>query len=207
MQEREIKGITTELLCQAEFIKRNINVSVPISAYCKYDFVADINGKFYRIQVKHSNPRNDSFTISAKSAHLSSNGPVTRKYRTEDIDFFCTVFNNNCYLIPISEVEERTQITLTLDYETRAKTHYTMNASEYLLDLQLNLIKSGDVAKQKDYVIQKSDKNNEVVGTFKTERECAASCNVPNGQSHIHDCISGKRKSAYGFKWKKVEKQ
>ena len=43
MNDREIKGITAELLCQTEFIKRGYNVSIPISSCCVYDFIVDIN--------------------------------------------------------------------------------------------------------------------------------------------------------------------
>ena len=51
------------MLCQNEFIKRNINVSVPISAYCKYDFIADIDGKLKKIQVKTARKRTTGFIV------------------------------------------------------------------------------------------------------------------------------------------------
>lgn len=204
MQEREIKGITTELLCQTEFIKRNINVSVPVSAYCKYDFVSDINGKLYRIQVKYANRRNNGFTIRTTSTHLSSSGTKRNKYTSGDVDFFCTIFDDNCYLIPIIGIENRTQVTLTFEPSMHATDHYIMNASDYLLDNQLSLIKSGSIVVKNDYIIQKCNKNGEIIDEFKTENECALSCGNANKQSHIHDCISGKRKSAYGFVWKRI---
>ena len=204
MEDREIKGITTELLCQNEFIKRNINVSVPISAYCKYDFIADIYGKLYRIQVKYSNICATGIVMNTKSVHLCSDGVKIKKYTSDDIDFFCTIYENNCYLIPIAGVENRVQITLTFTTEQRSQNQNIMMASDYLLDNQLLLIKTRQTISPRKYVIQKCDKNGDVIAEFGSEYECALSCGDINKQSHINDCLNGKRKSAYGFIWKKV---
>lgn len=204
MQDKEIKGITTELLCQAEFIKRNINVSVPISAYCKYDFIVDISGKLYRIQVKYSHISTTGIVINTKSTHLSSNGTIIKKYTNDDIDFFCTIYDNKCYLIPINGIENRTQITLTLENNYCSQNQNIMIASNYLLDNQLSLIKNGKEIKPMRYIVQKCDKNGNLVGEFNSEYECALSCGDVNKQSHINDCINGKRKMAYGFMWKKI---
>ena len=204
MKEREIKGITTELLCQTEFIKRKINVSVPVSPYCKYDFIADINGLLYRIQVKYANSNRTGFVINTTSTHLSSNGVKKNRYKKFDTDFFCTIFEGECYLIPIYEIENRTQVTLTLRSGIHKIDHFMMNASDYLLDRQLTQIKNGDIGKKRDYIIQKCSKDGEVIGEFKTEKECALSCGNAGIQPHIHDCINGKRKSAYGFIWKRI---
>ena len=202
MQEREVKGIATELMCQTEFIKRKINVSVPVSPYCKYDFIADINGILYRIQVKYANGNSVGFFINTTSSHLSSRGTRKQKYTKNDVDFSWTVFEDKCYLIPICEIENRTKVTLTL--EPHRVDHFVMNAFDYLLDNKLMQIKSGNVEKKKDYIIQKCSKDGKVIEEFRTERECAISCGNTNKQPHIHDCISGKRKSAYGFIWKNM---
>nr|DAG26596.1 MAG TPA: putative endonuclease [Bacteriophage sp.] len=204
MQEREIKGITTELLCQAEFIKRKINVSVPVSPYCKYDFIADIDGTLYRIQVKYANSNSTGLAINTTSTHLSSKGTKKSRYSKCDTDFFCTIFEDECYLIPIYEIENRTQVTLTIRPSTHKIDHFMMSASDYLLDRQLTQIKNGDIGKKRDYIIQKCSKDGKVIGEFNTEKECALSCGNTSMQSHIHDCINGKRKSAYGFIWKRI---
>lgn len=202
MQDREIKGITTELLCQIELTKRNINVSIPVSPYCKYDLIAEIDGTLYKIQVKYANKNQAGIFINAHSTHLSSNGSVVSTYSEKDIDFFFTYYDSNCYLIPIGEVIGRKQITLVLN-EGSNKNKYFLCANDFLLDTQLENIKAG-FSNQKKYIIQKMAMNSMVVGEHESIMDCALSCGDKSKRSHICDCINGKRESAYGYKWKRI---
>lgn len=139
MHEKEIKGIETELSCQTEFIKRGINVSVPVSAYCKYDFIADIDGNLKKIQVKTARKRTTGFMISTLSTHLTSNGLRKNTYTEKEIDYFCTIYENQCYLIPAKEVIGKTQFTLTLFPDKRVNNYLIMHAKNYTLDYQIEL--------------------------------------------------------------------
>ena len=48
------KGLLTEINCQNDFTRCGILLSQPIINDSRYDFIADINGSFYRIQCKSS---------------------------------------------------------------------------------------------------------------------------------------------------------
>ena len=43
------KGLLTEINCQNDFTRCGILLSQPIINDSRYDFIADINGNFYRI--------------------------------------------------------------------------------------------------------------------------------------------------------------
>ena len=45
-------GQLTELWCQLDFCERGIVLSQPTNPSSRYDFIADINNKLYRIQCK-----------------------------------------------------------------------------------------------------------------------------------------------------------
>ena len=45
MVETKIKGLTTELLCQAYLTSLGYNISIPIGEDCRYDMILDLNGK------------------------------------------------------------------------------------------------------------------------------------------------------------------
>ena len=48
------KGNITELECMLAFVKLGYNVLIPYGDCERYDFVVDIKGNFYKIQVKTS---------------------------------------------------------------------------------------------------------------------------------------------------------
>ena len=55
MRDTEILGRTTELECQLAFTKLNIVISQPITPDSRYDYIADIDNKLYRIEVYNKN--------------------------------------------------------------------------------------------------------------------------------------------------------
>lgn len=42
----------------------------------------------------------------------------------------------------------------------------------------------------------------QIIGTFSSVKEAAAFCGAPGGSSHIVSAARGKRKSAYGYRWR-----
>ena len=202
MNERDIKGISTELLCKNEFIKRGYMVSVPICSSCKYDFIADIQGKLIRVQVKYSKKSKIGFTFATKSVHLTTNGAVINKYTSNDVDYLCTYFDGKCYLVSITKVEGRNQITMSFSYDWK-NAHHLMMAKDYRIDEQIESILSGNT-KEHEYTIQKYTMDNEYITEYSSIDEC---CNENISHSaHICECINGKRKSAYGYIWKYGER-
>ena len=99
------KGNITELECMLEFIKLGYNVLTPYGDCERYDFVVDVNGKFIRIQVKTSRTNNDgaSFSFSGRSCNRKDGKIIHHYYTNEEIDYFATIFDGKCYLIPVEE--------------------------------------------------------------------------------------------------------
>lgn len=85
------------------FSEAGILLSQPIINDSRYDFIADVEGKLYKIQCKTSkaNKNETAFTFSVSSHNW--NGGQKRSYQDE-VDFFFTSFNGINYLIPITDV-------------------------------------------------------------------------------------------------------
>ena len=100
------KGNITEMECILAFMKAGYKVSIPYGEDCKYDLVLDINNNLYRIQCKTShaleNPK-DGFTFKTHSVVITTHGPKSSSYTKYDIDYFATVYEGKCYLVPVEE--------------------------------------------------------------------------------------------------------
>lgn len=99
-------GNITEVECMLAFLKLGYNVLTPYGDCERYDFVVDINNHLYKIQVKSANTNHiDEGYIAILTANKTTkNGAVVRHQYTEnEIDYFMTSYNGQCYLIPISE--------------------------------------------------------------------------------------------------------
>ena len=205
MYEREIKGISTELMCQNAFIQLGYNVSVPISPYCVYDFIVDINNKLYKIQVKSCSKSKTGIKLSTMSSYSKASGNVYKFYTKEQIDYICTFYEGQCYLIPIEEIENRNSITLSFE-DNWVNAHHLILAENYILEKQLDLILNNKkYFLKKKYKIQQLSKDDELIAEFDTVAECDLCKKNITKQAHISECINGKRETAYGFKWKRIE--
>ena len=104
------KGEITELQVAQAFLSKGIQVSKPLVSDSRYDFIVDINHTLLRIQVKTCNLENlsDGF-ISFKtcSTHTNTKRTVVHSYSKEDVDYFATYYNNNCYIVPVEKVGTR----------------------------------------------------------------------------------------------------
>lgn len=70
-------GYLTELQCMTEFLKMGYNISLPYGGHSRYDFIADIEGKLIKIQVKHSKKiDNNSFSFPC----FTYSSKKTKKY-------------------------------------------------------------------------------------------------------------------------------
>lgn len=105
MDDTNVKGLTTELQCQTYFIKLGYIVSIPLGSQ-RYDFILDTGKKLLKIQVKTcSNTDPAILEFSTKSVHYNkTQGYHNIKYNEEEVDYFCTFFENECYLVPFSEI-------------------------------------------------------------------------------------------------------
>jgi hypothetical protein len=72
---------------------------------CRYDFVLDTGKNLYKIQSKTCNcdEFEEKITFSTCSSHYIKGQHVHTDYKNDNIDYFCTFYNNKCYLIPVEE--------------------------------------------------------------------------------------------------------
>lgn len=99
-----LKGKVTELHCQLWLLEHGYLTSTPDVPY-QYDFIVDVKGKLLKIQVKTATLEADGsgFRIRVCSITHNSNGYIRRNYSSNDVDYFMTYCNDQCYLIPFSE--------------------------------------------------------------------------------------------------------
>lgn len=103
------KGKITELHCIMDFTQLGIRTLLPVDDSSKYDVVADLNGKFIRIQCKTASWSKDTsqekiaFEISTSRQTTNTISTTRYKYKKEEIDFFYTWFNGQGYLVSIEE--------------------------------------------------------------------------------------------------------
>ena len=100
------RGNITEIECMLAFLKMGYNVLTPYGDCERYDFVVDIQGNLYKIQVKSANIAHlDEGYIEFKTANKTTrNGVfVQHAYTKNEIDYFMTSYNGQAYLIPVEE--------------------------------------------------------------------------------------------------------
>lgn len=105
MIDTNLKGTITELKCKLYFLELGYMVSTPESP-ARYDFILDTGDKLLKIQVKTSRDEEDKFSFETASSHITRQGATRRSYDNE-IDYFCTWFDNECYLVPVEECGTR----------------------------------------------------------------------------------------------------
>lgn len=113
-------GNLTELQCMTYLYELGYSISIPFGNADKYDLILDVNNKLYKIQIKHSaevyDENNEVELIRFNCTWLSHNtqGHTRTKYTNDEIDFFATFYNNQCYLIPIGECSTTKQLRIKL---------------------------------------------------------------------------------------------
>lgn len=104
------KGEITEQQVALEFLKLGYLVSKPLVQSSRYDFIVDINHKLYKIQVKTGTLKENSFIEFATStSHTNTQGTLNLTYSADDVDFFATMYEDQCYLVPYDVCGKRAQ--------------------------------------------------------------------------------------------------
>lgn len=106
MENTKYKGNVTEIETILAFMKLGYNVLTPYGDCERYDLVADVNGKFLKIQCKTSSPQDEEgnvYRFSCRSTHKINGQMKMAKYEDGEIDYFATCIKGKCYLIPLSE--------------------------------------------------------------------------------------------------------
>lgn len=135
-------GEITEQQVAIEFLKLGILVSKPLVQSSRYDFIADINHRLYKIQVKTSTPKEENAYIqfATSTSHTNTQGTLNLTYTEEDVDYFATMYENQCYLIPQKECGKRAQ-RLRLVPTLNGQTKGIMFAKDYHLEDVINALK------------------------------------------------------------------
>lgn len=109
MENTKKLGNLTELQCMTYLYGLGYSISIPFGNADKYDLILDINDKLYKVQIKHSSEyvdvNGETEYIKFKCTWQSHNtqGYARTKYQTNEVDFFATFYNGQCYLVPIEE--------------------------------------------------------------------------------------------------------
>ena len=128
-------GNITEVSCMLEFMKLGYPVLTPYGDCQRYDFVVEINNKFYRIQSKTANDAyiDEGYIVFRCDNTTTKNGKVVHhSYDENEIDYFLTFYDGKCYLVPVNECsrEKRLRFTTPKNGQTKGITF----ASEYELE-------------------------------------------------------------------------
>lgn len=97
-------GTITELKCKTYFLELGYIVSTPESP-TRYDFILDTGKKLLKIQVKTCKSKNngEKLTFSTCSSRLVNGKVIHTDYKNDNIDYFCTWHENECYLVPVQD--------------------------------------------------------------------------------------------------------
>ena len=99
-------GNITEMSVALAFQKLDIPVAIPFGDCERYDLIADIKGKLYKIQCKTSSyyrGDQDRISFSCRSTSTKNGQTVNHRYTANEIDFFATVWEDKCYLVPVEQ--------------------------------------------------------------------------------------------------------
>lgn len=97
-----IKGRVTELKVLTYFLELGYIVSVP-EIPCPYDLLLDIGNKILKLQVKTCREVDGGIAFNTVSMTHNAQGYTKRTYSENMVDYFCTIYQNECYLIPFNE--------------------------------------------------------------------------------------------------------
>ena len=108
------------------FMKLGYNVLTPYGDCERYDYVVDVGGKFIKIQCKTASTEDDgaSFKFSCRSSNRREGKIIHHQYSKDEIDYFVTCFDNQCYLIPVEEcgTDKRLRLLPAKNGQTRGIT-------------------------------------------------------------------------------------
>ena len=134
MTDPKTKGEISEHICKAELVKRGVTVLEPSVENVRYDFVAEEDGEFYRLQCKTASKRDDKIRFEVRSSQHNNTGGKRKDYKGE-IDFFIIYSpdEDSVYLVPIEETGKSAK-TLRLEPTKNNQSTGVSMAEDYTLD-------------------------------------------------------------------------
>ena len=134
MLSAHFQGRITELQVARAFLELGYQVSQPLVSDSRYDFIVDIKGRLFKIQVKTATISEDGnyFYFATSTSHTNTKGTINRSYTADEIDYFATIYDGQCYLMPIEECGHRQQ-RLRLQLPKNGQIAGIKFAKDYLL--------------------------------------------------------------------------
>jgi prevent-host-death family protein len=112
-----LKGNAAELAIAAEAGRLGLTVLTPLTEHERFDLVLGIGGRLLRTQCKWAPRRGDVIKVRTVGSRYSpSKGYVRSRYTCDEIDriaAWCQELRR-CYLLPIEQFEDTTQVHLRL---------------------------------------------------------------------------------------------
>lgn len=166
-------GNVNELKCITKFISNGYDCSIPYGDNAKYDFIADINGKLLRFQCKASRSvlrdgklDENAFMFSCTCSTTNTQQTIRHKYTKEDIDYFCTCYQDEVYVIPVDECSTAKTLRLAPpSYNTQAYN----KAEDYLFENIFSEVSDEYASSKEAYLLSRQ-------GVSKKEKCMCAEC-------------------------------
>jgi Holliday junction resolvase-like predicted endonuclease len=108
---KKTKGSIAELAVAQRLMKEGFAISFPFGENQRYDLIAERNGRFWRIQVKYSTPKNETLRVNCRS----SNNWSVKKYTSDEIDLIAIYdgHGGEVYFVECSDFKDN-MLTLRL---------------------------------------------------------------------------------------------
>ena len=146
--------MTTEAQVLECGIREGFSVLIPFGNRDSYDQVWDVDGKLLKIQVKTASlcKKNGEVRDNViKFPCIVNRNGVIHKYG-DDIDFFATVWDNVCYLVPSSECSIEKRLRLNTEGLPEHLLPFTCMAKDY--ECRTVLKRYGYLTEEEDEVLK-----------------------------------------------------
>lgn len=112
------KGLITEMEVALYLIKLGYNVSQPLNADSRYDLILDTGKQLLRLQVKTAHlsataQNAISFKCRSVTGRKETGVLKSSRYTPEEIDYFATFWDNQVYLVPVTQCSTDKTLHLT----------------------------------------------------------------------------------------------
>jgi len=127
-------GDVAELAVAADLAKKGYQVAFPFSTSCSWDLLLIRNDIFEKIQVKSVSLKNGVVPVKNKTHSNTSKKQTTRKYTSEEIDWFAVYCPelDDCFYIPISMIENKSGLNLRVYAPKNFQTSGVFWAKDFL---------------------------------------------------------------------------
>lgn len=104
--EKQIKGLTTEIICMQKFIELGYIVSIPYGNNSRYDLLVDNGKTIWKVQCKAASLNdNGSYTVATCNKSLTTKIRKIKHYTKEEIDFIVSIIEDKLVVIPVEYIK------------------------------------------------------------------------------------------------------